>query len=206
MLPCIQWLHNALAPWTGHITHTLNMHTHANTLARGKMLTLRMDVALVQLCQMTWKRCSSLNQDCFSYRSVFQSGLCGVADTPTVACPITCVHSVRLNRNLHLTTASHTFTIAFANLKQVGGKRFEIINALLQKIHYEQVSLPNTYTNMHLWWSGVASKHRYPRLKHSYYFSPNCTRCPAYHPPGSRATSSNAGLPLLMNTTTTSTK
>lgn len=45
-----------------------------------------------------------------------------------------------------------------------------------------------------------------PALKRFYLFSANCTRCPAKDPPRSWLTSSTAGSPLFMNTTTKSMK
>lgn len=108
-------------------------------------------------------------------------------------------------QNLRFTTASHTFTIALAKSKTRGKsvkkERYIIAEHTLLTSHFAQ--------HLHKHASMMVRcrlQAQIPMLKYSYYFSANCTRCPAYHPPGSRPISSNAGLPHLINNATKSTR
>lgn len=115
---------------------------------------------------------------------------------PAVACPVNfAVHNLRLNRICIEPQPSHTFTIALANLKtnnNCGNDQYIIAEHTLLTSHFAQ--------HLHKHASMMVRRRlqtQIPMLKSSYYFSANCTRCPAHHPPGSRLTSSKRRTPTI---------
>lgn len=139
MLPCIQWLHKMhwLCEQDTH-THTIFIHTH--TCQRNNA-DVEGGCSTCAVMADDPKRTQSINPSLLQHTSVFQSGLWGWEETLQLRVPSLAVHDLGLKQNLHVTTTSHTFTIALAKLKTnkvLKKNRYIIAEHTLLTSHFAQ--------------------------------------------------------------------